>query len=56
MELVETRKLLPRGNRSLDVVLPAWWIKAHYLKKGSRVRVITTPDRIIIEPEGKEVV
>lgn len=50
MELKETRKLLPRGKFTLDVSLPAWWIKAHELKSGSPVFLFVTPDKVIIKP------
>lgn len=50
MEVKETKKLLPRSKFSLDITLPAWWLKGHNLHKGSQVRVTATENCVIIEP------
>jgi len=51
MKVEETRVLIPRGRFSNDVVLPRWWLKGNGLKAGSRVHLVTTPEKIIITPE-----
>ena len=54
MQNKETRKLQAHGNFSIDVSLPKWWVSGHGLKAGSKVRLISTPEKVIVEPlEGE---
>lgn len=50
MELEEMRILQARGKFSTDVSLPAWWLKAHSLSRGSKVKLIATEDEVKIIP------
>jgi len=49
-KIKERHTLLPRGKFSLDVILPAWWLKMHKLKAGSAVTVEATPAKVTITP------
>jgi len=49
-KIKEVHNLLPRGKYSLDVILPAWWLKMHGLKSGSAVTVESTPGKVTITP------
>jgi phosphate uptake regulator len=51
MKVYESRKLITRGLYSLDVVLPAWWIRGHNLGAGSVVYMVATADKIVITPK-----
>jgi hypothetical protein len=50
MKVYETRKLITRGLYSIDIVLPAWWLKGHNLGAGSVVNLTITADKIQITP------
>lgn len=58
MEIIRYQKLLPRGKFTSDVVIPKWWLEMHQLTPGSTVRVIASPEKIVIEsikePEAVE--
>jgi len=49
-KIKENHRLLPRGQYSLDVILPAWWLKMHNLKAGSAVVVEASPAKVTITP------
>jgi len=51
MKVEETRVLIRRGRFSNDVVLPRWWLKGNRLAAGSKIHLVTTPEKIIITPE-----
>jgi len=51
MKVEETRVLIRRGRFSNDVVLPRWWLKGNGLGAGSKIHLVTTPEKIIITPE-----
>jgi len=51
-EITTSVKLIRVGKYSLNIVLPAWWLKAHRLKAGDVVKLIVSPDSITITPEG----
>jgi hypothetical protein len=48
--IIETHTLLPRGQYSLEVILPMWWLRMNKLKAGSSVRVEASPARVIVTP------
>jgi hypothetical protein len=52
MQIVTKKALLQRGKFSVDVILPAWWIKGHNLHAGSIVKMTATGRGILIETEG----
>ena len=52
MQIVTKKALLQRGKFSVDVILPAWWIKGHSLHAGSIVKMTATENYIVIETVG----
>jgi len=53
-KIKENHRLLPRGKYSLDVIVPAWWLKMHGLKAGSAVVVEATSGKVTITPAKED--